>query len=159
MVPSLALMSQSIREWKNDCAEDFIAFSACSDKKVGKVKNDSDQIQIKLNELAIPATTDSKKLADEVNKINNVEMVVVFSTYQSIDVISDAQKKYGMKSFDLIICDEAHRTTGATFEDQEDSHFVKIHDNKYVEGLKRLYMTATPRIFGSKAKKKQMKVV
>jgi len=93
-------------------------------------------------------------LADEVNKINNVEMVVVFSTYQSIDVISDAQKKYGMKSFDLIICDEAHRTTGATFEGQEDSHFVRIHDNKYVEGLKRLYMTATPRIFGNKAKQK-----
>tara|TARA_R110000851_G_scaffold154865_1_gene297184 strand:+ start:929 stop:2605 length:1677 start_codon:yes stop_codon:yes gene_type:complete len=154
MVPSLALMSQSIREWKNDCAEDFKAFSACSDKKVGRLNNDSDQIQIKLNELAIPATTDSKKLADEVNKINNVEMVVIFSTYQSIDVIFDAQKKYGMKSFDLIICDEAHRTTGATFEGQEDSRFVRVHDNKYVEGLKRLYMTATPRIFGNKAKQK-----
>ena len=97
MVPSLVLMSQSIREWKNDCAEDFIAFSACSDKRVGKVKNDSDQIQIKLNELAIPATTDSKMLADEVNKIISKKMIVVFSTYQSIDVISNAQKKYSMK--------------------------------------------------------------
>ena len=61
-------------------------------------------------------------------------MIVVFSTYQSIDVISDAQKKYKMNSFDLIICDEAHRTTGATFEDQAESHFVKIHEDKYVEG-------------------------
>ena len=58
-----------------------------------------------------------------------------------------------MRPFDLIICDEAHRTTGATFEDEEDSYFVKIHEDKYVESKKRLYMTATPRIFGSKAKK------
>ena len=154
MVPSLALMSQSIREWKNDCVEDFIAFSACSDKKVGKVKDNNDQIQIKLNELAIPATTESKKLAEEINRVEKNKMVVVFSTYQSIDVIAEAQKKFSLNSFDLIICDEAHRTTGATFEDQEDSYFVRIHDNKYVKGKKRLYMTATPRIFGSKAKKK-----
>ena len=154
MVPSLSLMSQSIREWKNDCEEEFIAFSACSDKKVGRVNNDNDQIQVKLNELAIPATTDSKKLSEEISKIEKNEMIVVFSTYQSIDVISDAQKKYKMNSFDLIICDEAHRTTGATFEDQAESHFVKIHEDKYVEGKKRLYMTATPRIFGNKAKRK-----
>jgi predicted helicase len=154
MVPSLALMSQSIREWKNDCEEEFIAFSACSDKKVGKVRNDNDQIQINLNELAIPATTDSKKLSEEIAKIEKNKMKVIFSTYQSIDVISDAQKKYNMDPFDLIICDEAHRTTGATFEGEEDSNFVKIHDNKYVEGKKRLYMTATPRIFGNKAKRK-----
>jgi len=154
MVPSLALMSQSIREWKNDCEEEFIAFSACSDKKVGKVKNDNDQIQINLNELAIPATTDSKKLSEEIAKIEKNKMIVIFSTYQSIDVISDAQKKYNMDSFDLIICDEAHRTTGATFEGEEDSNFVKIHENKYVEGKNRLYMTATPRIFGNKAKRK-----
>ena len=154
MVPSLALMSQSIREWKNDCSEDFVAFSACSDKKVGKIKNDNDHIQIKLNELAIPATTDSKKLAEEINGIEKDKMIVVFSTYQSIDVISDAQKKFSLKSFDLIICDEAHRTTGATFEEEEDSYFVRIHDDKFVKGIKRLYMTATPRIFGSKAKKK-----
>ncbi len=154
MVPSLALMSQSIREWKNDCEDDFIAFSACSDKKVGRISNDSDQIQVRLNELAIPATTDSKTLAEEISKVEKNKMRVVFSTYQSIDVISEAQKKFKMSSFDLIICDEAHRTTGATFEDQEDSHFVKIHEDKYVKGKKRLYMTATPKIFGNKAKKK-----
>ena len=154
MVPSLALMSQSIREWKNDCEEDFIAFSACSDIKVGKVKNSNDQIQVKLNELAIPATMDSKKLSEEILKTEKDKMIVIFSTYQSIDVISDAQKKHKLKSFDLIICDEAHRTTGATFEDQSESYFVKIHEDKYVEGKKRLYMTATPRIFGNKAKKK-----
>ena len=154
MVPSLALMSQTIREWKNDCKEDFIAFSACSDKRVGRTNNDSDQIEIKLNELAIPATTDPKKLAEEISKIKKNKMIVIFSTYQSIDVVSHSQKKFKMDPFDLIICDEAHRTTGATFEDQEESYFVKIHENKYVEGKKRLYMTATLKIFGNKAKKK-----
>ena len=82
-------------------------------------------------------------------------MTVVFSTYQSIDVIFQSQDKYDLGDFDLIICDEAHRTTGATFEGDEESNFVKIHDNKHVKGKKRLYMTATPRIYGDKAKKKQ----
>ncbi len=154
MVPSLALMSQSIREWKNDCNEDFIAFSACSDQRVGRINNESDYIQVKLNELAIPATTDPKKLSYEISRTEKNKMTVVFSTYQSIEVIKDAQKKYNMKSFDLIICDEAHRTTGATFENEDDSYFVRIHDNNYVEGKKRLYMTATPRIYGNKAKRK-----
>ena len=82
-------------------------------------------------------------------------MTVVFSTYQSIDVIFQSQDKCDLGDFDLIICDEAHRTTGATFEGDEESNFVKIHDNKHVKGKKRLYMTATPRIYGDKAKKKE----
>jgi predicted helicase len=78
-------------------------------------------------------------------------MNVVFSTYHSIDVIAEAQKA-GFPEFDLIICDEAHRTTGATFEGDDESKFVRIHNNDYVQGKKRLYMTATPRIYGDTAK-------
>ena len=81
-------------------------------------------------------------------------MTVVFSTYHSIGVLNEAQTT-GTKpilAFDLIICDEAHRTTGATFEGEEESAFVRIHDNRYIEGTKRLYMTATPRIYGDDAK-------
>jgi predicted helicase len=79
-------------------------------------------------------------------------MSVVFSTYHSIDVISQAQKKHGLADFDLIICDEAHRTTGAIFEDEEESNFVKVHDAKFLRSAKRLYMTATPRIYADSAK-------
>ena len=154
LVPSLALMSQTIREWKNDSINDFTAFSACSDKKVGRKKNDNDNIDVKLNELAFPATTNPKVLAEKISNSDPSKMTVVFSTYQSIDVLTDAQKKHGLKDFDLIICDEAHRTTGATFEDEEDSYFVRVHENKYVSGKKRLYMTSTPKIFGNKAKQK-----
>lgn len=81
-------------------------------------------------------------------------MSVVFSTYHSIDVISRAQHEHDMATFDLVICDEAHRTTGATFDDDDESTFVRIHDADYIRASKRLYMTATPRIYGDNAKLK-----
>ena len=144
MVPSLALMSQAIREWKNDASKDITAFSVCSDSYVGRRKSSDDKVELNLNELALPATTDARKLSKEIVKADKSQMTVVFSTYQSIDVISQSQKKHDLGDFDLIICDEAHRTTGATFEGDEEANFVKIHDDKHVKGKKRLYMTATP---------------
>ena len=154
MVPSLALMSQTVREWKNDAKDDFTAFSACSDDKVGKKKASDDQIEVNLNDLAFPATTDARKLSEQIKHADKSKMTVVFSTYHSIDVISKSQCDYELADFDLIICDEAHRTTGATLVGDDESNFVKIHSNENVRGKKRLYMTATPRIFGETAKKK-----
>ena len=154
MVPSLPLMSQAIREWKNDATKDITAFSVCSDTKVGRRKSSDDKIELNLNDLALPATTDARKLSRQIAKTDKSKMTVVFSTYHSIDVISQSQKKHNLGEFDLIICDEAHRTTGATFEGEDESNFVKIHDNKNVKGRKRLYMTATPRIYGDAAKRK-----
>jgi len=154
MVPSLALMSQTVREWKNDCADDFLAYSVCSDTKVGKRQTDGDVIQFTIHDLAFPATTDASKIADQVINSDADKMVVVFSTYQSIQVLSDAQKNHDLPAFDLIICDEAHRTTGATLSTEDESNFVRIHSNDYVAGKKRLYMTATPKVFGDNAKSK-----
>ena len=153
MVPSLSLMSQTIREWKNDATEDFTAFSACSDATVGSRKKD-DEVIISTNDLAFPATTNAKDIAVAVAKAPRDKMTVVFSTYHSIDVIAEAQKAHGLTGFDLIVCDEAHRTTGATLVGDDESSFVKIHSNDNVIGAKRLYMTATPRIYGEKAKSK-----
>lgn len=79
-------------------------------------------------------------------------MTVVFATYQSIQTVSDAQNVHGMGRFDLIICDEAHRTTGAALDGQEESNFIRIHRDEVIGGDKRLYMTATPRIYGDGAK-------
>jgi len=154
MVPSLSLMSQTIREWKNDALDDFTAFSACSDIKIGKRSSKQDLIEVSLNDLAFPATTDPSKLSEQIKNADKGKMTVVFSTYHSIDVISEAQFKYDLTEFDLIICDEAHRTTGATLIGEDESNFVRIHSNDNVRGKKRLYMTATPRIFGETAKKK-----
>jgi predicted helicase len=153
MVPSLALMSQTVREWKNDCADDFLAFSVCSDVKVGKRSSDGDVIQFTVHDLAFPATTDAGKIAQQVADSDQDKMTVVFSTYQSIQTITTAQKTHGLPAFDWIICDEAHRTTGATIGEDE-SNFVRIHSDEHVEGKKRLYMTATPKIFGENAKSK-----
>ncbi|PIP91226.1 MAG: damage-inducible protein [Bdellovibrionales bacterium CG12_big_fil_rev_8_21_14_0_65_38_15] len=149
LVPSISLLSQTLREWTAESETPFHAFSVCSDSKVGKHSED-----ISKHDLAIPASTDTASLLKGLEKVkNDNKMIVIFSTYQSIDVISKAQKK-GLAEFDLIICDEAHRTTGATASDKEDSHFVKVHDQKFIQGKKRLYMTATPRIFGDSVKTK-----
>lgn len=154
LVPSLSLLSQTLTEWTQESATPLHNFAVCSDSDVGKKRTeDNDSVQTYIHELRYPATTQADKLAAEMAKRHDVEhMSVVYSTYHSIDVISQAQKEHGLAEFDFIICDEAHRTTGATFEGQEESHFVRVHDNSYLHGSKRLYMTATPRIFSSDAR-------
>lgn len=154
LVPSLALLSQSLTEWTQESATPLHSFAVCSDSDVGKKrKKDDDIVQTFTHELRYPATTDAARLAIEMTKRHDTaHMSVVFSTYHSIDVLRRAQKAHGLADFDLIICDEAHRTTGATFDDEDESNFVKVHDNHFIRSAKRLYMTATPRIYGEQAK-------
>lgn len=153
LVPSLALLSQTLTEWTQESATPLHSFAVCSDSDVGKRRSkDDDTVQTLIHELRYPATTDAKRLAQEMQARHDAEhMSVVFGTYHSIEVLSQAQKKHGLPAFDLIVCDEAHRTTGATFEGEEESHFVKVHDDSFLQGKKRLYMTATPRIYGAAA--------
>lgn len=155
LVPSLALMAQTVREWTADTKTPLRSFAVCSDTQVGKRRIAKEDIaEISSLDLAFPATTDAAKLANGVADPSEGKMTVVFATYQSIQAVSDAQRLHGMPSFDLIICDEAHRTTGATLDGQEESNFVRIHRDEVISGKKRLYMTATPRIFGDGAKSK-----
>ncbi|WP_375674777.1 DEAD/DEAH box helicase [Bartonella sp. AP9QHHD] len=159
LVPSLALMSQTVREWTTDAGIGLRSFAVCSDTQVGKRRKNSDDVaEIDVFDLAFPATTDAAKLAEQVAKSVADKMIVVFATYQSIQVIADAQKNYGLPTFDLIICDEAHRTTGATLVGEDESNFVKVHSNDVIRAKKRLYMTATPRIFGDNAKSRANEV-
>ena len=153
LVPSLSLMSQTVREWTNDSNIELRAFAACSDVQIGKRKGD-DAGDIEIHDLELPATTKSDQLAKIANLPAPERMTVVFSTYHSIEVISQAQKKHGLGEFDLIVCDEAHRTTGATLAGEHESNFVKIHNSDFIHGAKRLYMTATPKIFGDNVKSK-----
>ncbi|WP_208442276.1 type ISP restriction/modification enzyme, partial [Bartonella raoultii] len=132
------------------------SFAVCSDTQVGKRRKSKhdDEAGLDASDLVLPATTDAKELARKANKTSLDVMTVVFSTYHSIQVISDAQKEYDLPEFDLIICDEAHRTTGVVLgTDKHESEFVKVHDNSIILGKKRLYMTATPKIFADHAKK------
>jgi predicted helicase len=154
LVPSLNLLSQTLTEWTQESAIPLHSFAVCSDVEVGKKRNkDEDIVETFAHELRYPATTDAKRLALEMAKRHDAQhMSVVFSTYHSLDVISRAQHLHGLPPFDLVICDEAHRTTGASFEGDSESNFVKIHDNAFIRAAKRLYMTATPRIYGDIAK-------
>ncbi len=153
LVPSLALMAQTVREWCADAVVQIIAFAVCSDAQVGKRRRSShDVAEIEVTDLAFPATTDAASLARAVAASAPGSMRVVFATYQSISVIEAAQASHDLPGFDLIVCDEAHRTTGVTFGGEDQSNFVKVHDNDVIRGTKRLYMTATPRIYGENAK-------
>ncbi len=156
LVPSLSLLSQTLTEWTQESTTPLHSFAVCSDSDVGKKrKAEDDAVQVFTHELRYPATTQADRLAAEMLKRHDAEhMSVVFSTYHSIDVISRAQHEHDMATFDLVICDEAHRTTGATFDDDDESTFVRIHDADYIRASKRLYMTATPRIYGDNAKLK-----
>jgi predicted helicase len=154
LVPSLALLSQTLTEWTQESGIPLHSFAVCSDSDVGKKRQvDDDIVQTFTHELRYPATTEPAKLKSEMAKRHDADhMSVVFSTYHSIDVIHQAQDGHGMEAFDLIVCDEAHRTTGATFGDDDESTFVRVHEASYIQAAKRLYMTATPRIYGDSAK-------
>lgn len=157
LVPSIQLLSQTLRSWNADINLDMESIAVCSDRKVSKTSNKNGLEDITSVDIGYPATTNKDNLLKYMHLISNKEhcasMVTVFSTYQSISVISEAQKE-GFYEFDLVICDEAHRTTGATEPNKDESAFTKIHNNNNIKAKKRLYQTATPRIYGESAKKK-----
>lgn len=226
LVPSLALLSQTLSDWKQQSEFPIRAFAVCSDTTVGKkTKSGSIDELLTPNELNYPATTNEQDLAKHVQnafkyKEQNQEqgMVVIFSTYQSIEVIALAQNNLGMRPFDLVICDEAHRTAGGylinpeltkqeilaqsgilkdadlsalnaeqnqaptqatteaepnpaqekdtkaktksrksklDFIDEEEAVFTRVHNDQYIHAKKRLYMTATPKIYGDAAQKQK----
>ena len=254
LVPSLALLSQTLSDWKQQSEFPIRAFAVCSDTTVGKkTKSGSIDELLTPNELNYPATTNEQDLAKHVEnafkyKEQNQEqgMVVIFSTYQSIEVIALAQNNLGMRPFDLVICDEAHRTAGGylinpdltkkeilaqsgllndinigatnadqtqalapalataetqaailapqapnapsttnadalsapapepaqgqepatkaktksrksklDFIDDEEAVFTRVHNDQYIHAKKRLYMTATPKIYGDAAKEQK----
>ena len=153
-VPSLALLKQTLDDWAAEADGSFTAWAVCSDTKVSSSAR-NDTAEESAVDLPIPATTDGQRLADSLDANNATEgLQVVFATYQSIEVIHRAQEIAGdeWRDFDLIICDEAHRTTGATLTGEDESAFTKIHSDEFIRRAKTLYMTATPRIFAENAK-------
>ncbi|MBQ4376957.1 MAG: DEAD/DEAH box helicase, partial [Bacteroidales bacterium] len=152
LVPSIALLGQTLREWSIDASRPIRPLCICSDSEVSRSHSRDDDSNItSVEELAWPASTDADKLRRHYLALQSDPrqgMLVVFSTYQSIDCIAEVQRAIGNDLvFDLIICDEAHRTTGVTLKGDDESAFVRVHDNAFIRARRRIYMTATPRLY------------
>lgn len=160
LVPSIALLGQSLNAWMADSARPIKAVAICSDARASDLSKDNeDNLSASAVDLPRSASTNTSTILRQLEAYrHHPGLTVVFSTYQSIDVVIAAQQQllrrtqgtYGV--FDFILCDEAHRTTGAKFADQDESYFTKVHSDDNVRARKRLYMTATPRIYSDNAK-------
>ncbi|MDI9358520.1 MAG: DEAD/DEAH box helicase family protein [Phycisphaerales bacterium] len=168
LLPSIALLNQTLREWCDNAVCPITAVCVCSDpkasSKVAQKRIEEDADSTSTVDLVLPATTDSTQIAKRLQRSFEQKktpgMTVVFATYQSIEVVAEAQKMLrqqygaGFGIVDLIVCDEAHRTTGVTLKGDESTTFVKVHDKEFIEAKKRLYMTATPRLYHPNVKSK-----
>ncbi|GAA7134710.1 helicase [Helicobacter pylori] len=164
LAPSIALLSQTFREYAQEKSEPFYASIVCSDDKVGneskKNKNDDDTDDINFSELPLKPSTrleDILSVYEKAQKEN--KRFIIFSTYQSALRIKEAQRM-GLNEIDLVICDEAHRTVGAMYSSNErddKNAFTLCHSDEHIKAKKRLYMTATPKVYSesSKAKAKE----
>ncbi|MBH0269584.1 DEAD/DEAH box helicase [Helicobacter pylori] len=159
LAPSIALLSQTFREYAQEKSEPFYASIVCSDDKVGQSKNE-DNDDIKFSELPIKASTRLEDILSAYEKAQKEnKRFIIFSTYQSALRIQEAQE-VGLGEIDLIICDEAHRTVGAMYSSNErddKNAFTLCHSDENIKAKKRLYMTATPKVYSesSKAKAKE----
>ncbi len=143
LVPSISLILQSMREWSENSNIPHYYMAVCSDTSI---RNDDGS----LTELETPASTDHHLLSERLSKISKQKMNVVFSTYHSIDVVMDSMKG----SFDIVLCDEAHRTAGIEGSSGKESYLTLVHHDTNIKAKKRLYMTATPRIYTENVKSK-----
>ncbi len=159
LAPSIALLSQTFREYAQEKSDPFYASIVCSDDKVGKSKNE-DNDDINFSELPLNPSTrleDILSVHKKAQKEN--KRFIIFSTYQSALRIKEAQEA-GLNEIDLVICDEAHRTVGAMYSSNErddKNAFTLCHSDENIKAKKRLYMTATPKVYSesSKAKAKE----
>lgn len=149
LAPSIALVAQSLKEWTAEATVPIRPFAVCSDATAGKADTADNATT---HDVVIPATTDPVALVEANIQATDADtMTVIFSTYQSIEVIEAVQRKTDLV-FDLVVCDEAHRTAGVASVGEADKVFSIVHDNGRIPASKRLYMTATPRLFKPNAK-------
>lgn len=156
LAPSIALVAQSLREWMSQTTCKIHPIAVCSD---GEASSIDDLNDLSARDLPARATTDPTTISQLYAKFKDSHLTVIFSTYQSIEKLHTAQKVGALPEFDLCICDEAHRTTGVSLMDTKtgkynESHFVKVHQQDYIACHKRIYMTATPKIYAESARSK-----
>ena len=199
LMPSLALVSQMLRDWIADCDHThfrFVPFVVCSDTSMEGELNKSkhaglddetedDELAASFSDISIRVTTKGRVLSarywtlnertqksrradlfadqssDRAKADKRPPLEVVFSTYHSlVNCITDAQQNHHFPDFDLVICDEAHRTAGKRKSDADsspeslESPFHAVHFQSHLRARHRLYMTATPRFATSEIRTK-----
>lgn len=159
LVPSIALLGQALNDWCADRELPFSAVAVCSDSRTNRNtrrrQSDDDTVDESPADLCLPASTSPDAVAAQLRFYRSKgRRIVVFSTYQSVDVVTEALKLLGEADlrFDLMIADEAHRTTGVATTDRRAEMLFMRPTAADFPALKRLYMTATPRIYGDAAK-------
>ena len=152
LVPSISLILQSMREWSDNANMPHYYMAVCSDTTVRNTEQGT------LTELEAPASTDPNALKERVDRMGKDSLNVIFSTYHSVEVV---EKAMAGRQLDLVLCDEAHRTAGVD-ERGSESYYTRVHYNKNIRAARRLYMTATPRLYTDAVRGKaeqQLKVV
>ena len=152
--PTIALVSQARREWLRQTKRPLDCIVVCSDSTAGG-RNENEDIRV--SELECPVTTDPVEIAASLRGEGATR--VVFCTYHSLRRVIEAQARHDAPAFDLAIADEAHRTTGAILDGRTQRgdrkvDFQAFHDDAGLQARKRLYMTATPRLYTERSKGK-----
>jgi len=143
LVPSLGLLSQILNDWTSAAREQFDALCVCSDQTVNR-KDEDEPISLVVD-LAFPVSNDVAEITHFLKQENDQ---VIFSTYQSSPLIAQAQKHADVPHFDLIVADEAHRCAGKAF-----GSFGTALDAELIKSDRRLFATATPRVYTTGLKK------
>jgi superfamily II DNA or RNA helicase len=143
LVPSLGLLSQILNEWTFAARQQFDALCVCSDVTVNRKEEDEPISHV--TDLAFPVSNDVAEIAHFLRRDNDQ---VIFSTYQSSPLIAQAQKNADAPHFDLVIADEAHRCAGKAY-----SSFGTVLDGELIKSDRRLFATATPRVYRTGLKK------
>jgi superfamily II DNA or RNA helicase len=144
LVPSLSLLSQTLREWTFASNESFDVLCVCSDETVGK-KSGYDTLVQSVNDLSFPVTSDAEEISHFLKAKGSK---VIFSTYHSSPLIAESQSNNKVPVFELVISDEAHRCTGAV-----GSSFTTVLDETLIKAKRRLFTTATPKTYTANLKK------
>jgi len=147
VTPSLALIKQTLEKWAEQAREPFSYLCVCSDITVAEEVDSGD---ITVEDLDFPVTTDPAHVEEFLIKAGGNEKKIIFSTYQSLDALTEGINRLEDFAFDITICDEAHRTAGM----KSSSLFSLVLHDEYIKSKKRLFMTATERLVRPWIKKK-----
>ena len=147
--PSISLVSQARGEWLTYTGRPMASLVVCSDETAGGRR--ARFTSAGPDSVVCRVSTEPRDIANHLRSRDGVR--VIFSTYHSLSQVAEAQRRYGAPTFDLAIADEAHRTTGVNNKKAARVDFQLIHDNTALSARKRIYMTATPRVYTEASKK------